>query len=119
MRAVRVTLVFFLLFFVLSLPVFSQRTKLAASAENPTMFDCAKEQSLHSPSVQANTTSFTLINKARQAIKIFWIKREGQRQPYDNEQPIGVDASFSPSTYEGGLWVVISSAPNCLTFHAV
>lgn len=100
-----------------SLSLSAQTTKLLASAEKLITFDCAKEQTLVSPSIPKKT-SFTLNNKSREAIKIFWISRNGQRTPYNNNQPIRVGASFLQITYEGDVWVVTNAQDKCLAIFA-
>jgi hypothetical protein len=76
---------------LVSLPLSAQSAKLTASGEKLVTFDCAKEQRLHSSSVP-NQTSFTLNNNSREAIKIFWIRRNGGRDIYNFGRPIQAGA---------------------------
>jgi hypothetical protein len=111
--------------FLASLPLSAQSTKLSASAEKVITFDCAKEQTLISPSIpNAKKIRFILNNKNRDAIKLFWIRRDGGRDPYTHNQPIGVGESYPQapqlpqSTYEGDIWVVTDTQDRCLAIFA-
>lgn len=92
------------------------------SAEKLITFDCAKEQTLISPSTpNLNRIRFILNNKSRDAIKLFWIQRHGEgRLAYNNNQSIGAGESFPQApqppqvTYEGDIWVVTDTQDRCL-----
>lgn len=68
------------LIFITSVSLSAQRPKVPKNTPKLATFACSQEKTLSSPSTQAATTSFTLINKSKEAIKIFWIQREGQGQ---------------------------------------
>lgn len=114
------------LIFSAALSLSAQIPKSPKNAKELTTIDCAKEQYLHSPTTREAETSFVLINRGKDPIKIFWIEREGQgqRKDYNNGQPIKAGETFRggadrQQTFDGDLWVIADVQGKCLKIFTV
>jgi uncharacterized protein YgiM (DUF1202 family) len=71
---------------------------------------CAKEASIRSIEGGINT-SFTIINRAKSTLIIYWLDYQGERQEYFKLEP---DETREQDTYKNHPWLVADTAGNCL-----
>jgi hypothetical protein len=73
---------------------------------------CDHASSLRSGSSTA-TTTIQFSNRAGEAISLFWVNRDGQKEPYGTVPP---GSQLQMQTYQGHPWLVENTRGQCLEF---